>query len=95
MWFIILSLVLTVPNALSEFRFDNYTLYKIVLKDVEQVNFLKNLQDSDTRFDFWNDPIAPSSYVNVLTSPKDRNDFENIMKTKDMDFEINTNNIQE
>lgn len=95
MWFIILSLVLTVPNALSEFRFDNYALYKIILKDVDQVNFLKTLRDSDARFDFWNDPVAPSSYVNVLTNPKDRNEFENILKSKDVEFEISTENIQD
>ncbi|CAH0690327.1 unnamed protein product [Spodoptera exigua] len=95
MWFILFGLILSVSNVLSEFRFDNYALYKIIPKDVEQVNYLKTIQNSDAGYDFWNDPASPAGYVNVLTSPENRNEFENVLKSKNIDFEINTENIQE
>lgn len=93
---LLLSLLLILPNVLSEkVRYDNYTLYKVLPKNSEQIKFLQDLQNNDSRFDFWTDPVASAEYVNILSSPEYKSEFENTLKSKNVDFTISSENIQE
>ncbi|XP_075982741.1 zinc carboxypeptidase A 1-like [Anticarsia gemmatalis] len=94
--YLLLGLILVLPNVLCEkFRFDNYTLYKIVPKNVDQINLLQKLQENDFRFDFWTDPVPSTSFVNILSSPGNKGDLENFMKNNNLDYEVTMPNIQE
>lgn len=93
---LLLCLVLSLPNVFGEkFRFDNYTLYKVLPKNLGQIKLLQDLQASDVRYDFWTDPVTSAEFVNVLSSPDHKNEFENILTTHNVDFEITLANIQE
>lgn len=88
-----ISSLLCVVNA--KFRFDNYTLYKIIPSSVEQIKVLQNLQEQNVRYDFWTDPVPTSQFVNILSSPEYKEDLENFLYKNRMSFEILMSNIQE
>ncbi|KAJ8714199.1 hypothetical protein PYW08_007819 [Mythimna loreyi] len=93
---LLLGLVLTLPNVLSQkVRYDNYSLYKVLPKNAEQLKLLRDLQENDSRYDFWTDPVPSAEYVSILSSPEHKVEFENILKSKNVDFIITNANIQE
>lgn len=82
------------PFVTAKFRFDNYTLYKITPKNVDQVKVLQELQE-DLRFDFWKEPTVADEFVNILVSPENKGDLESLLKGKNVAFDITMSNIQE
>ena len=93
---LILSLVLILPNVLSEkVRFDNYSLYKVYPNNAKQLKLLQDLHENDSRYDFWTDPAPSAEYVNILSSPEHKSEFENLLKSSNVDFDITLPNIQE
>lgn len=82
--------------ALGEaFRYDNYTLYKILPENDEHVKVLQNVHSSDLRFDFWIEPAPSMDFGMILSSPQDKGDLENILKKHEIKYEIKMSNIQE
>lgn len=81
--------------AAEKFRFDNYTLYKIQPKSFDHINLLRNLQNTDLRYDFWNDPVPSKEFVNILSSPEYKGDLEGLLNGNGIKFEITMSNIQE
>ncbi|XP_030028982.2 zinc carboxypeptidase [Manduca sexta] len=92
---LILSLLLISFASCEKFRFDNYTLYKILPKNLNEVKVLKNLYDSDARFDFWKHPAPNAEYVTVVSAPKDKGELEGLLNRNGISFEIAMQNIQE
>lgn len=88
-------LLFLIPCVTAKFRFDNYTLYKILPKSVEQVKLLQNLQDNDHRYDFWSDPMPSAEFVNILSSPENKGNLEVLLNGNEIKFEIAMSNIQE
>lgn len=88
------NLIFLIPCVFGKFRFDNYTLYKILPKSVEQVKLLQDLQD-DLRYDFWNDPMPSAEFVNILSSPTNKRDLEYLLNGNEIKFNIAMDNIQE
>lgn len=81
--------------AAEKFRFDNYTLYKILPKSVGQIKLLQSLQNTDLRYDFWSEPTPSKEYVNILSSPEYKGDLEGLLNGNGIKFEITMSNIQE
>lgn len=79
----------------EKFRFDNYTLYKILPKSLDHINLLRNVQNTDLRYDFWNDPTPSKEFVNILSSPEYKGDLEGLLNGNGINFEITMSNIQE
>ncbi|CAB3248808.1 unnamed protein product [Arctia plantaginis] len=93
---LIVGFILILPNVFSEkIRYDDYTLYKIQPKSLNHIKLLQDLQVNDARYDFWNSPVPSATYVNILSSPANKAELENFVKSNNMDFEIVTSNIQE
>lgn len=94
--YLLLGLILVWPNVFGEkFRFDNYTLYRIVPKNADQIKLLQVLQDTDIRYDFWSDPVPSAEFVNIISSPLNKGDLEIFLNNNNMDFDIAMSNIQE
>lgn len=72
--------------ASERFKFDNYTLYKILPKDSSDFVILQELYENDRRFDFWDDPIPTAEYLNVVAAPHDKIDLENILIQNNVAF---------
>ncbi|KAG6454739.1 hypothetical protein O3G_MSEX008842 [Manduca sexta] len=90
---VLLSFVLLAPSVLAKFRFDNYTLYKILPKN-GQIKLLQNLYEHDSRFDFWTNP-GRADFVSVMSSPENKAHLENLLHKNNVQFEITMGNIQE
>ncbi|XP_063622953.1 zinc carboxypeptidase-like [Cydia splendana] len=92
----LILLVYLSNSVLSEkLRYDNYTVFKIHIENSEQVKLLRDLQDTDFRFDFWTHPDHPSNFVQVMASPDDRADLQKLLTENNMNAEISMNNVQE
>ncbi|XP_045453066.1 zinc carboxypeptidase-like [Melitaea cinxia] len=81
--------------ACEKFRFDNYSLFKILPENDQQYKVLQDVQRDDSRFDFWTDPLPLREFVNVMTSPGDKADLEEILQKHGIKYEIVMKNIQE
>lgn len=91
--FSILSFLILCVSS-EAFRFDNYTLYKVLPKSLEEIKLLEDLQNSGTEYDFWNDPVPTADYINILSKPELRDDLENFMGAYGIDFLVTVPNIQ-
>uniref|UniRef100_A0A2A4J0Y5 Peptidase M14 domain-containing protein n=1 Tax=Heliothis virescens TaxID=7102 RepID=A0A2A4J0Y5_HELVI len=87
--------ILILSVASEPFRFDNYTLYKVLPKNLEEIKLLGDLQNSGADFDFWDDPVPTADYINVLSKPELKNDLEGFLEAQGIDFVITLPNIQE
>lgn len=93
--FILSSLFLISIASCDKFRFDNYTLYKILPENSGQIKILQDVRDNDLRYDFWSEPSASLGYVSVMSSPQDRKDLEDLLNRNQIKFDVKINNIQE
>ncbi|CAK1550141.1 unnamed protein product [Leptosia nina] len=83
------------PGLVSaKFRYDGYTLYKILPENDKHINLLQELQN-DTRYDFWTEPAPGSEFVNVMSSPGHKNEFEDLLNRNGVKFTISMTNVQE
>lgn len=91
-----IAFLLTPYCVLSEkFRFDNYTLYKILPDNGQHIKLLQDVEDNDLRFDFWTSPGPSVDFVNVMSSPEHRNYLENFLNNNNIRFNISMQNVQE
>ncbi|RVE53887.1 hypothetical protein evm_001549 [Chilo suppressalis] len=91
----LLYTALVVGSTVSEkFRFDNYSLYKVLPKNAAQIKLLQDLHE-DNKFDFWSDPVPRAEKVSILTSPKYKAYLESYLNINDIKFEVSLPNIQE
>ncbi|CAG9789470.1 unnamed protein product [Diatraea saccharalis] len=79
----------------EKFRFDNYSLYKILPTTDDHIKVLQDLQNEDPYLDFWKDPTPKVPFVMVLSSPDKKPKLENFLSQHGMDFEITIPNVQE
>ena len=80
--------------ASDAFRYDNYTLYKVLPKNIEEIKILADLHNSHTEYDFWDDPVPTADYINVVSKPELKNDLEDLLGTYGIDFVVTVPNIQ-
>nr|USU81834.1 M14 metal carboxypeptidase 3 [Antheraea pernyi] len=89
-----ISILLIACASGEKFRFDNYTLYKILPANSEHLKTLQNLYESDERYDFWSDPVPNAEYVSVLSAPQDRIYLENLLERNAVPFTVSLDDIQ-
>ncbi|KAJ8714201.1 hypothetical protein PYW08_007821 [Mythimna loreyi] len=92
--FSILSILIFLCVSIEAIRFDNYTLYKVLPKSLEEIKILEDLQNSGAEYDFWDDPVPTAEYINILSKPELKNDLENFMGSYGIDFLVTVPNIQ-
>lgn len=92
--FYLISIIFTVVSS-EPFRFDNYTLYKVLPKNLKDVEYLQELQNAAPEFDFWDDPVPTADYVNIVSKPELKKDLESFLASNKIDFVITQENIQE
>ncbi|CAG9832792.1 unnamed protein product [Diabrotica balteata] len=92
--FYILVSLLSLSSAVV--RYDNYTFYKLSPKSSDELKVLQNLQRSNKyKLDFWRDPNRVGIPINVLVSPEDKYNFENVISKSNVEFQVLDSNIQE
>ncbi|XP_047512876.1 zinc carboxypeptidase-like [Pieris napi] len=86
---------LTFTLISAKFKFDNYTLYKILPENANDIQVLRNIQENDQRYDFWTNPAPILDFVNVMSSPEHKNDLEVILNDNGIKFTVSMSNVQE
>nr|UPI76681.1 M14 metal carboxypeptidase 4 [Antheraea yamamai] len=89
-----ISILLIACASGEKFRFDNYTLYKVLPANSDHIKTLQNLYESDERYDFWSDPVPNAEYVSVLSAPQDRIYLENLLERNAVPFTVSLDDIQ-
>ncbi|XP_026742944.1 zinc carboxypeptidase-like [Trichoplusia ni] len=79
----------------EKFRFDNYSLYKVLPKNLDQIKVLGDLQHASPEYDFWDDPVPTADYINIMSKPEMRNDLETFLNKTGIDFVVTLPNVQE
>lgn len=79
----------------EKFRFDNYTLYRLLPENNDQITILQNLHKNHDTFDFWNVPRPNAKFLNVMSSPKDKSVLEGLLTSYGIKYEQTISNIQE
>ncbi|KAJ8723718.1 hypothetical protein PYW07_007698 [Mythimna separata] len=92
--FSILSILIVLCISSEAFRYDNYSLYKVLPKSLEEIKILEDLQNSGAEYDFWDDPVPTAEYINIVSKPELKNDLENFMGNYGIDFVVTVPNIQ-
>lgn len=98
MWKVIFLLAIFVTFISCEkFRFDDYTLYKILPKNEQEIKLLQQLQNSDNAYDydFWTDAVPAAEFVNIMSTPHKKAALESFLNTHGVQYEISIPNIQE
>lgn len=90
----ILTLLFILVSS-EKFRFDNYSLYKVLPKNLDQIKVLGDLQHASPEYDFWDDPVPTADYINIMSKPEMRNDLETFLNKTGIDFVVTLPNVQE
>lgn len=90
----ILFFIITLVSS-AKFRFDNYSLYNVIPKNEKDLKFLQELSRNNIEYDFWNEPVPSAEYVNIMTSPLQKNALEAYLNLYGIDYKVAMKNIQE
>ncbi|KAG5675035.1 hypothetical protein PVAND_004974 [Polypedilum vanderplanki] len=90
--FLIVAVVATVLCEKS--RYDNYRVYKIEIKNREQLDAMKYLADTSDSFNFWTQPLHFGSYE-LMVPPHKFSHFSEMVDNLNMQHELIIKNLQE
>lgn len=79
----------------EKFRFDNYTLYKVLPKNENHIKLLQELEQNDAKLDFWSGPAPSAEYVSIMASPEQKNKLEGFLNLNGIGYDIAMKNVQE
>ncbi|KAL4720710.1 hypothetical protein ACJJTC_009428 [Scirpophaga incertulas] len=94
MWKLLAFLITVLVGVNSKLRFDNYTLYKALPKNLNEIKKLQELYN-DKRFDFWSDPAPYADYVSILSNLENKIYLEEYLSAHKINFIVTLPNIQE
>ncbi|KAL1518141.1 hypothetical protein ABEB36_001811 [Hypothenemus hampei] len=92
---VLLTLSVLVTAKVS---YRNYKLYKIIPKDEQALQFLKNLEDSSTellRYQFWNEVTEVGNEVSLMVAPDTQNLIEAALNESNVAQSVIMNDVQE
>jgi len=77
-------------------RFDNFTVYRLVPKNTNELNVLAELQNTPLNgYDFWTYPKGVGMSVDILVSPQRQTNFKDLIHKNEIQYEVLMENIQE
>lgn len=93
---IYLAVLLFITLVSSEkFRFDNYSLYRVLPKNENEIKLLQELAYDDKKYDFWTEPGASAEFVNIMASPKEKSALEAFLNYNGISYDVAMKNVQE
>ncbi|KAK0081614.1 hypothetical protein PV325_011858 [Microctonus aethiopoides] len=79
----------------NQIRYDNYKVFKIFPKNEMQINLLYQLSEYSNEYSFWHEPSFINDTVDVMIGPEKLMQFEDLMNSKKIKYEILIENVQE
>lgn len=88
--------LLLISHVTSEkVRFDNYSLYKVLPKNENDIILLQDLAFNHIEYDFWTEPVPSAEYINIMASPPQKTALEAFLNFYDIDYNVSMKNVQE
>ena len=75
-------------------RFDNYKLLGLNIKNVDQLNVIKSIENSVSEYVFWSD-INLGREVDVMVPPHKIPEIRDILNSLQIKFTVKVDNVQE
>lgn len=79
----------------EKLRFDNYTVYRIIPENKNGLKILQEWQKSQPELDFWLPVRAVGVPVDIMVSPKHKNNLEYSIGTEKLSSKILIHNVQD
>ncbi|XP_049275958.1 carboxypeptidase B isoform X2 [Rhipicephalus sanguineus] len=77
-------------------HFDGYTVYRLYPKDVQQLKYLADLENSEIDgFDFWLEPSRVHRFVDVSVSPNKQRQFLDQLHWRDIPSEVLIHDLEQ
>lgn len=90
---LVLCAVAVVINA-GKLRFDHHKVYKLNVQNEDQMNVLRQLEETPNGdYKFWNSPRA-GQFVEVVVPPQKLYEFHGIMNNFNINNEIQIDDLQ-
>lgn len=90
---LVLALIVAVISA-EKMRFDNHKIFNINVKNVEQMNVLKQLEETpEGNYVFGESPVV-GRQVPVVVPPHKLYEFVGIMNNLNIEHELKVENLQ-
>ncbi|KAJ8682086.1 hypothetical protein QAD02_017878 [Eretmocerus hayati] len=88
-------LVLATSVLGDKASFENYKVFRIIPDDEDQVQLLRELEDTDQGFTYWRGPTRASQPVDVMVAPDQLDDFAALMNFTGINrYETFVSNVQ-
>lgn len=87
-------LLLAVIVAAEKTRFDDHEVYSLDVKTIDQLEALRNIENSPTAgFTFWN-TLALNRQVDLMVSPEKKSEFLKIVEELNLAHVLKIENVQ-
>jgi hypothetical protein len=76
-------------------RYDDFKVYRLTPKTVQAVEALRNLEDSNSEYDFWTAVRGVGYPVDIMVAPHLKYRFNDIINSGEFDAEVYISDVQE
>lgn len=76
-------------------RFDNYRVYSIAVETKEQLNLLKEIEETSDSYSFWESPAKVPSTADIVVPPHQFAHFGELITKFNLKTKLNIANLQE
>uniref|UniRef100_A0A336K8H3 Zinc carboxypeptidase A 1 n=1 Tax=Culicoides sonorensis TaxID=179676 RepID=A0A336K8H3_CULSO len=92
---ILLLLTLSICFAkIQKARYDNYKVIRIDISTTEQLNLLKDIEDFDTAYNFWESPEGVGTSTDIVIPPYKFEEIESFLNKFNFKYETTIENLQ-
>lgn len=92
---LILALMVAIPiTSTSKIRFDDYQVYRVIPKTIEQINVLRELEANPHGYDFWTDVSKIDQPVDIMVPPHLKYSFLDFLALQNLDVHVWIDNVQ-
>lgn len=92
---LILSLLLSACLALQKVRYDNYKVFRIDISNVQQMNLLKEMENSDQSYSFWKSPKAIGTFADIVVPPHKLDEIDFLIQKFELKAETIIDDLQQ
>ncbi|TDG53122.1 hypothetical protein AWZ03_000665 [Drosophila navojoa] len=91
--FVLLLACLSLARAGEQVRYDNYKLYKVHIKDTEDLQLLDE-NEKALKLNKWRPASRPGVSSDIMLSPEYQEAFESLLNSHNMTYSIKIDNVQ-
>lgn len=91
---VLLSIALYVCRAEQKVRYDNYKVIRIQVNDLEQLNLMKDIQNTKNSYNFWKFPNGVGTFADLVVPPHKYDEIDSLINNFGLKVETLIENLQ-